>query len=996
MAAGERHRVEVSGLNDTGRRRSDAFFYFLVYTLVFVLVAMGVFVYFVYNGKSFVWQDDGVQQHFRALAYYGSWLREAAHTIFVEHSLSLPTFSLSMGMGADLYTTLSYYVIGDPLALFTFFVPAEKTVYLYDTLVLLRFYLAGLAFSWYCFQDGARDELAVLTGTVTYVFSGYMLFAALRHPYFATPVILLPLLLGAVDRYMRSGHWKSLVLWMFVGCTANFYFFYMLVILLLLYYVVRYGGTIREGVRRFAGRTVALLLYGLLGIVMAGVLFLPVVMTYLSDARGTVDYDVPLFYDLGYYTDLLDGFLSFGMKGYWTLLGFGGLSLVALLLVITRCRKYKKLFVCVVLCVIGLCLPVVGHVMNGMTYVCNRWSFAFAMVMGVAVVRVVPDLLHLSRRNLLWLMLAEAIWMALCLFGDLSTSQNGYAEYALSLLIVMGLLFAQGMKWTRARRSAARLCILASAAAGVLLMAAYGYSWRKTGYMKAFYAESQLLDHLYIPNDGTYVYDHPDTVWNNEARTVALERDAEDILARYSGDDLTWNASMFEQVSSTQSFWSLSNPWMSQLTDELGNLDPYNFRQVGFDDRTVALTLAGVKYNYTQNPALLPYGYEPVYTAERAVDEEGNLLPPQNLPEAFPIYRNTRALPFGYTYDAQLSDADYEQMGAAQREEAMLQAVHLSRESSLVPVRRVKSQVSSLPFTVTCSSADVTVQGNSFVVTRGGSSVTLDFTGVKGGETYLDIEGLQYSAQPRLSLYEDSYSAYDPLDLYSQWMWQYLPDYDKNKTRHDSRYWTEPQLVNLEVHFSGGDALDKTISYFTPSYAWYEDKHDFLVNGTYSKKARKAIKITFSNSGIYSFDSLSVLHKPLTGYTDACEALAEESLQEVDLHAAAGTLATSQITGRITVGKNKILVMALPWSEGWSAFVDGQRTELLRANTAFMGLELKRGTHEIELRYATPGLLTGIRLSLAGWGIFLVLWIAGAIRRGSTEKKSERKSGRRG
>ena len=46
--------------------------------------------------------------------------------------------------------------------------------------------------------------------------------------------------------------------------------------------------------------------------------------------------------------------------------------------------------------------------------------------------------------------------------------------------------------------------------------------------------------------------------------------------------------------------------------------------------------------------------------------------------------------------------------------------------------------------------------------------------------------------------------------------------------------------------------------------------------------------------------------------------------------------------------------------------MDGQPAELLRANTAVLGLELEPGSHTIELRYRTPGLAAGVFITIAG------------------------------
>ena len=50
--------------------------------------------------------------------------------------------------------------------------------------------------------------------------------------------------------------------------------------------------------------------------------------------------------------------------------------------------------------------------------------------------------------------------------------------------------------------------------------------------------------------------------------------------------------------------------------------------------------------------------------------------------------------------------------------------------------------------------------------------------------------------------------------------------------------------------------------------------------------------------------------------------------------------------------------------------MDGQETQLLRANTMYMALPLTAGTHTVELRYTTRGLKAGAMLSAAGILVF--------------------------
>ena len=112
--------------------------YYLGYTLLFGAVAASVFVWFFLKRRRFVWQTDGVNQHYYGLVYFSRWGKEVLRQFRETGSLQFPTFTLRMGYGGDLYTTLAYYVIGDPFSLPAVFVP-EKYLLHYHDLQRLQF-----------------------------------------------------------------------------------------------------------------------------------------------------------------------------------------------------------------------------------------------------------------------------------------------------------------------------------------------------------------------------------------------------------------------------------------------------------------------------------------------------------------------------------------------------------------------------------------------------------------------------------------------------------------------------------------------------------------------------------------------------------------------------------------------------------------------------------------------------------------------------------------
>ena len=101
-------------------------------------------------------------------------------------------------------------------------------------------------------------------------------------------------------------------------------------------------------------------------------------------------------------------------------------------------------------------------------------------------------------------------------------------------------------------------------------------------------------------------------------------------------------------------------------------------------------------------------------------------------------------------------------------------------------------------------------------------------------------------------------------------------------------------------------------------------------------------------------------------YSQQISALKENVLKNIKMD-------TNTIQGNINLKKDKILCLAVPYSKGWKATVDGKEQELLQANTMYMALPLSEGNHSVILKYCTPGLKAGIAISLAGLILCIII-----------------------
>lgn len=147
----------------------------------------------------------------------------------------LPQWDFSIGLGSDILTTLHFYAIGDPLDLLSIACPAKYAAYLYSLLSLFRLYLAGLSFGAFCFIKKQNHVSSITVGSLVYVFTLFGMFIVSHHPFFALPMIFLPLLLLGVEQIAAGKRPYLFIVTVFLAAISNFYFFYMLALFTAIY-----------------------------------------------------------------------------------------------------------------------------------------------------------------------------------------------------------------------------------------------------------------------------------------------------------------------------------------------------------------------------------------------------------------------------------------------------------------------------------------------------------------------------------------------------------------------------------------------------------------------------------------------------------------------------------------------------------------------------------------------------------------------------------------
>lgn len=74
----------------------------------------------------------------------------------------------------------------------------------------------------------------------------------------------------------------------------------------------------------------------------------------------------------------------------------------------------------------------------------------------------------------------------------------------------------------------------------------------------------------------------------------------------------------------------------------------------------------------------------------------------------------------------------------------------------------------------------------------------------------------------------------------------------------------------------------------------------------------------------------------------------------------------------VDLEKSAIVFFSVPADPGFTAYIDGERGQIIKANFGLSAVQVSSGTHQIEFRYLPSGLLAGAAVIFLTWIIFLL------------------------
>lgn len=930
---------------DNKSQRNKRIIYYTCYTLAFIITGLLVFYAFWSRGRSFVWDSDGLEQHFNSLVYFGRYMRSIIYELFETGRLVIPLWDSTIGFGSDILTTLHYYAIGDPLNLLSVFVPGAFTVYLYTALIILRMFLSGATFSMFCNKLGL-SRLGSLCGALVYTFSGFAL-VALRHCYFINPILYLPLILLGIEKIFRKEKPYLFIIMIFISALSSFYFFYMLSILMFIYAVFRFFHFYKEHyIVNIFKNLGSFIVYYLIGLLMACPIFLPNIAGFFSTARSDAKTIIDVFYRGAYYPMFPQSFITTETPGYWTYIGVAVVALLAIFLLFIKRKKHTDLKLGFLLLTVFLLIPYIGHVFNGFAYMNNRWVFGYTFIIALILAVMLPSLFTLTKRQLGFLTIFTIAYIVVCLFNFDNLSYNFFVSAGLLVLSLVLPFWAHISKQNGTVKTSMKVLITSLTMISICANALYLYSAVPGGgdYASDFYKASQAFP----------------LMADTSLRTVKKIDDDSFYRVEQNKNTVTnRNSALVNRINATSYYFSLGNGYIFNYMDELNSLNNIDAVYYGLDGRTMQLTLAAGKYFVIKSDQkqYLPYGYtEKAATyqvGQKPVQKNVSVLEGNNT--SYTAYESSNTLGLCYAYSSYIPKSEYLNLTPTQRQQAMLQSVVL--DQSTLPKGTPVYNDKELDFTISYTDG-ITIENGVITVTDKSASITLNFEGVPYCETYLQMSNL-------------SFEGIHPLEKYTDEDLENMEDYERKELINKNKYWTEPTNATISVEC---EDVEKSAIISNPYHEWYRGRNDFLFNLCYSEDAKSSIKISFSKTGRYSYDDISVIVQPMDNVDEQITNLNYEIPEGLNL-------STNGFTGTFNFSQDKFLCFSIPYSSGWSAYVDGQEVELMQANSMYMGIMLTPGEHTVELKYMTPGLPIGIIMSIVGLFLFICVIILNVYRK---------------
>lgn len=893
-------------------------YWLFYYSLPALFGILAIYLFISLFNKNLFCAGDGWLMQYAATEY----AREFWRSVF---SGSWTMLDFTIGEGLDPWVTLAYYGLTDPMTLLMTPFSHDALPTIFSIITLLKLYLSGVAFGWYA-STRSQDHKAVAMGALVYTFSGFLLFW-LFCPGILSAGYLFPLLLYAMDRAFDKKKYA-----MFAGLTlfayvTNYYAAVAISFMLVAYAAIRIFHDKKWDKHSIFGYLKIVLAHAL-GIACSLFVLLPVMFALSGGGRSlSAGYsDSLVWFNWEYYLDLLISmFTPFNnAMNYWTfpyksLTHFICLAAPALVLFLThKTEKHspaRLLKWCLLAVTVFMCVPFFSKLMNMWMYPTHRWAFAAAMVIGMIVVWAIPRFATMSSK----IKIISAIILIGSAFAALT---NMYTRAAVATIIAA--VITSLIMFIKPRR-------LTAYVAGCLSVIMFLFSTFVGNAYGAQFCFSDIAERQYH---------------EAYAAVELTDEELEEFIRVSVTDDMTTgNVGMLLGYNTTTASW---NVIPGEICDFNSNINSFPNAEVewwveGWDDRTALQTLAGVKYYITteENEIFVPYGFK----FYKEVEIKTQASTPKQGSTMYKVYTNNCNPGIGYMFTETLSYDAFEQLDIASKQLALMKY--------------------AVTQNATNTDASVMALELPAIVSKQDGRITIQTTVPEGYEVYLWVESLKQIQ----NLNQVTVNGYDYWKAQQNSVAGTSTSGDYT-LKNDEFPNLTPNYMNVIVKTSSGELAYKTMRAQRPN------AHLSCINPTRTaclghQLVGKTTVVLDYLSKYIEVGEVKLYAMQTSEYYTSANKLMQNSMENIE-YSKRGDDKTF-ISGTINVAEDGVFQLAVPYSTGWSAYVDGEKVETFVSGVKYIGINLEAGNHELRFEYETPGLIHGVVLS-SMFIMLLIVW----------------------
>lgn len=687
-----------------------------IYSLVFVVVSIGIFAMFILLDRTFVQFGDAYRQ-----GYF--WIAEIKHNLesFFGGD-GYPAWSWSRGTGLEVgYLT-------DPFNLIAALFPWAHLELGYTLALVARMYLAGLAFIAFG-REVRMSHFSCLMGGIFYAFSTWTVNIALMQARFVMIIVLLPILILSIDRIYKG---KSPLLFMVtVGyyIIENSYLAFMAGLMAVVYIFLRYfaysEGSFR--IRDYAAKIGMFMVYGLTGVLMSSIMLIQRFVRVGAASTESSGQGIDLLYGESFYLDLGKHIISEGLTdGY----SYVGIPILAIMLLAVAFRKIsvKNTPVIMTLIMFGMMLfPFFSSMFNGFSYNSGRWYY---MIPFFAIWAAVENLNRLKERGN---RIAMAIGLGVIAIATLGFAAAGLVDLDINSAAFIAVNVAGGLVLLiiicKVRSTPRRRQLLTIGVTCITLVVAWNGSLY--GNMGKFVHDGDMYKQL-----------------AKSTQRVSASIDDDDF---YRTDQVYWiNVDKEMKMPANENLWWQSKSiymYDSKLPAALLDFNKLVGNSYGYSKRVYMLSndnRAGLDYLYGVRYFL----GDDTTNGRTGADEYADYgFEHEETIDGVHVFRNKYDAGLGFAYDKCISRSEFEKLTPLQREQALLQAVVIPDEFmkdvdiESVTVDDIETDVTDVKYEVTGTDG-VAIDGGRITASKEDASFTIRVNDAPAGQLIVSFDNL--------------------------------------------------------------------------------------------------------------------------------------------------------------------------------------------------------------------------------------------------------------